>query len=96
MEFIDQITKEFIVKITNQKDEVIKDAFKKSGFILDDAFLKDNISLVTSENDKFEHIYYRFGTIYAQRIISFQKVPDLKFEHTDHNLIRQTVELKYY
>lgn len=72
--FIQNITADFLTQLLNKSDNVIEEALIKNGIdITDIQYLKDHISRVIKEGDKFEHYYLDYGTPNEKRIVSIQR-----------------------
>lgn len=83
-------------ELYKKKDNIIKDALLKHGFISEDLkFLADNFQWQIKENDKFGHLYYHFGQSDEIRIISIERNPETKYSEKEGKYTAETI-YKFY
>lgn len=92
---IQGLIRNLAAELERKKDQAIKEALTNAGFEFDLDFIKENVSLVTREGDKFEHYYYRFGKIDEKRIISFERMPKTELV-TEGRTVSQNASFIYY
>jgi len=63
--------------------------------ITDIEFIKNNMTRIIKEGDKFEHYFLHYGTDKQVRILSMQKTPDITNNYSD-NKYTITANCKYY
>lgn len=83
--YMHQLMNSFHAEFIKNVDNEIKKALILNGINPDDIeFLKENIQCISREDDKFEHYFFRYGTLDEKRIISIEKEPKINQNYTDN------------
>lgn len=83
--------------LVDKTDNTIRDAIIKAGFDpSDEQFLRENITKVVVEGDKFDHYYYKYGSPDEKRLISIERLPNIEFKDTLVGGLKVTASSHYY
>lgn len=94
--YMDSIISQQQRELITKQDNLIKDALIRNGVnITDIEFIKNNMTRIIKEGDKFEHYFLHYGTDKQVRILSMQKTPDITNNYSD-NKYTITANCKYY
>ncbi len=84
-------------ELVKKKDDVIKAALMSAGFDPNDIkLLLDNFQLIRKENDKYEHLYFKYGTEEEKRIISIEIDPKIILPNPNDEVYKIEATYKYY
>ena len=91
--FVQSLNQQMSLKLLEQKEQVIKEAFMEAGLNMEAHI--NGITILYTQGDPFEHYYYKYGTSEERRIISIQRMPDVGWEECGRS-ITQKATRKYY
>jgi hypothetical protein len=95
-DFVSNFVNDLAAKFNMEFEERIKEAISNAGFPCDDDFIKNNLVLITSESEKYIHIYYKFGHPEQRRIFSYEKDSSISWIKKENNSFTTEISKKYY
>jgi len=90
--WIDWHTAEMWSEFNRSKDKILKDALIKADVDVEDlVYISEHFTRIMMDGDKYDHFYIDYGTPEEKRIISIERMPEVK---QDGN--RYTISSKFY
>jgi hypothetical protein len=85
------------IKIKNSFgiDDLIKKSLEKIGINYKEESVSNNLIFISSVDNNFNHLYYKYGTKEEIRILSYEKFPTLTQDYIDNKYVIKS-EIKYY
>jgi len=93
---VEQFTRDLQTSILKQREKIIQQHINKLGLESVDF---DRLELVSTQSDKFEHLYYNLNEQEKVRVISLSKIPEIEYIHRNdfvRNNISMEMSYQYY